>query len=106
MTNLTNTVGLAAGLCTTFAFVPQVLRTWRTRQADDISIGWLTIFSGGTSLWLIYGLWLGEAPIVGANGLTLLLVLVILYVKLRTRARSGPTEATSLPTDESRSNFY
>ncbi len=80
-----NVVGLAAGVCTTLAFVPQVVKTWRTREAEDISMGWLTIFSGGTFLWLIYGLWLREAPIVGANGVTLLLVLVILYVKLRTR---------------------
>lgn len=85
MTDFTEVVGLAAGICTTLAFVPQVVKTWRTRQADDISMGWLTIFSGGTFLWLIYGLRLGETPIVGANGVTLLLVLVILYVKLRTR---------------------
>jgi MtN3 and saliva related transmembrane protein len=93
MTSLTNAVGLLAGICTTFAFIPQVAKTWRTRRADDISIGWLIIFSGGTFLWLIYGLWLREVPIVAANGATLLLVLVILYVKLRSRRdRAMPGE--------------
>jgi MtN3 and saliva related transmembrane protein len=85
MIHLANAVGLAAGICTTLAFVPQVSKTWRSGEAGDISMGWLTIFSGGTFLWLIYGWWLDDLPIVAANAVTFALVLVILYVKLRSR---------------------
>jgi MtN3 and saliva related transmembrane protein len=93
MNDFTEAIGLAAGICTTLAFVPQVLKTWRTRRADDISLAWLGIFSSGTALWLIYGIWLGEMPIVAANGVTLVLVLVILSVKLRSgRGRAMPGE--------------
>jgi MtN3 and saliva related transmembrane protein len=91
MNSLFPLIGLLAGICTTLAFVPQVVKTWRSHSADDISLGWLAIFSSGTLLWLVYGLWLADVAISAANGMTLLLVLVILYVKLRTlRAGAMP----------------
>jgi MtN3 and saliva related transmembrane protein len=87
-------VGLAAASCTTFAFVPQVIKTWRSRHADDISLGWLAIFSTGLVLWLAYGVWLADLPLIASNVITLLLVSIILYVKLR------PARATTDLTPE------
>jgi MtN3 and saliva related transmembrane protein len=75
-------LGLAAGFCTTAAFVPQVVRTWTTRSAEDISLGMLVIFVTGVALWLGYGAMLGDWPIILANGATLLLAGSILYFKL------------------------
>ncbi|HXE16669.1 MAG TPA: SemiSWEET transporter [Stellaceae bacterium] len=87
------TIGLAAASCTTLAFVPQVIKTWRSGHADDISLGWLAIFIAGMVLWLIYGLWLVDLPLIASNLVTLALVLVILYVKLRNmRTRAMPGE--------------
>jgi MtN3 and saliva related transmembrane protein len=82
-------IGLAAAACTTFAFVPQVIKTWRSRHADDISLGWLAIFTLGLMLWLAYGLWLVDIPLIASNVVTLALVLVILSVKLGTLAQRG-----------------
>jgi MtN3 and saliva related transmembrane protein len=81
-------LGLLAGTLTTVAFVPQVVKTWRTRSADDFSLGMLVAFATGVGLWLAYGLLLRAWPISIANGATLLLVLVILGVKLRGRPRA------------------
>ena len=78
-------LGLAAGLCTTLAFVPQVRRTWTTRSADDISLGMLIVFLAGVFLWLLYGLALGAWPIVLANAATFVLAGSILYFKLVVR---------------------
>lgn len=80
-------LGLAAGLCTTLAFVPQVRRTWTTRSADDISLGMLTIYLTGNLLWLLYGVALGDWPIMLANAATLMLAGSILYFKLMVQTR-------------------
>lgn len=78
-----NVLGFVAGVLTTAAFVPQVLKIWRTRSARDISLGMYTVFTSGVVLWLAYGLALGSVPIVVANVFTLALALAVLVLKLR-----------------------
>jgi MtN3 and saliva related transmembrane protein len=78
-----NTLGLIAGTLTTLAFVPQVVKTWRTRSTHDISLGMFALFSSGLVLWLIYGFMIGSLPIVVSNIVTLVLALTILFFKLR-----------------------
>ncbi len=78
-----NTLGLIAGTLTTAAFVPQVVKTWRTRSTQDISLGMFALFNSGLVLWLIYGVLIGSLPIVASNVVTLALALVILVLKLR-----------------------
>ncbi|MCC5925604.1 MAG: SemiSWEET family sugar transporter [Bacteroidetes bacterium] len=75
-------VGLMAATCTTIAFLPQVIKTWKAKSAKDLSLGMFSIFSIGITLWLIYGLFIGDLPIILANAVTLVLVLVLLYFKL------------------------
>ncbi len=79
--NGTEQLGLIAGALTTLAFVPQVLKIWHSKQANDISLTTFAIFSGGVALWLIYGLRIGSWPIILANGVTLVLALFILLLK-------------------------
>lgn len=76
-------IGALAGVLTTLAFVPQVVRTWRTRSTNDLSYGMLTMFSAGVALWMVYGLALRAPSIVWANGVTLVLSLILLALKLR-----------------------
>ena len=75
-------IGLVAGTLTTLAFLPQVWRTWRTRQTRSLSLAWLVLFSLGISLWLVYGLLSDDLPVILANGVTLLLCLCLLVLKL------------------------
>jgi len=77
-------LGFAAATCTTLAFVPQVVRIWRTRSTRDISLGMFVVLTTGVLLWLIYGLIIHDLPLVVANGLTFALSLTILVLKLRT----------------------
>jgi MtN3 and saliva related transmembrane protein len=77
-----NLLGLAAGTFTTTAFLPQVIRTWRSRSARDLSLQWLVTFIIGVSLWFIYGCFIGSLPVILANAVTLLLTLTILRFKL------------------------
>jgi MtN3 and saliva related transmembrane protein len=78
-----NTLGLLAGALTTVAFIPQVIKTWKSRHTQDISLGMFAIFSVGVFLWLLYGIQIGATPIVLANLVTLVLALTILVFKLR-----------------------
>lgn len=78
-----NVLGLVAGTLTTLAFLPQLWKTWRSRSARDMSLSWLTAFTSGIFLWLVYGLCIGSLPVILSNGITLLLTSVILWFKLR-----------------------
>jgi len=74
-------LGLIAGTCTTLSFLPQVIRTLRTRHARDLSAAWLLIFGLGTALWLTYGLLKSDISIALANGVTFGLVMVLIVAK-------------------------
>lgn len=76
-------VGLVAGTLTTFSFVPQALKVWRTRSTRDISLVMFALLLTGTGLWLAYGLLTGSLALILANGITLTLVGWIGWFKLR-----------------------
>jgi MtN3 and saliva related transmembrane protein len=76
-------VGSVAAVLTTIAFLPQVLRTWRTRSTSDISLVMFTTYVTGIFLWLVYGLMLGDMPLIVSNAVTLVLAGIILLLKLR-----------------------
>ena len=76
-------LGLTAGFCTTIAFIPQVLKTWKTRSAKDLSLAMFVIYLMGILLWLLYGVLLGDIAIVLANAATAVVAGGVLYFKLR-----------------------
>ena len=78
-----NFLGFAAGALTTLAFLPQVIKTWRSRHTRDISLGMFAIFSSGVFLWLLYGIQVRALPIILANSVTLILALTILILKIK-----------------------
>ena len=78
-------LGLVAGTLTTIAFVPQLMKTWRSRSAKDVSLIMLVVFSTGVFLWLIYGIYLQALPIILANSITLIFNLIIVSLKIRYR---------------------
>ena len=75
--------GYAAAFCTTTAYVPQVLKVWRTHATKDISLKMFLVLVTGLALWLTYGIWRGEVPLMLANGATLALASTILYFKIK-----------------------
>jgi MtN3 and saliva related transmembrane protein len=76
-------LGLIAGFLTTISFLPQVIRTWRSRSTRDISLGTYLIYVSGIVLWLIYGLVLNDVALIASNAVTLLLASTILGLKLK-----------------------
>lgn len=76
-------VGFVAGTLTTVAYVPQVIRSWRLKETRDISLTMLVLYAVGVSLWLVYGIGMDSLPIIAANGISLVLILVLLGIKIR-----------------------
>jgi MtN3 and saliva related transmembrane protein len=78
-----NLIGYIAAFCTTLCWVPQAVRTIRTKDTRAISLWTQALFAIGIMLWLVYGVYIASIPIVLANAVTLVLVLVILAMKIR-----------------------
>jgi MtN3 and saliva related transmembrane protein len=81
----TEYLGYAAGILTTVAFLPQAYRMLHTRRSRDVSLTWALTTTAGVFLWLIYGIARQSIPMISANGITLMLLLVILVFKIRYR---------------------
>ena len=74
-------IGLIAGTLTTVSFLPQVIRVWKTHSTKDLSLVMFLLFSAGVVMWLIYGIYLGQLPVIIANAVTLVLAIIILIFK-------------------------
>ena len=81
--SITTIIGLLAAIATTSSFLPQALKTIRTKNTFGISLGMYSIFSFGTLLWFIYGIMDSDWPIIIANGITLIFACVILAYKIK-----------------------
>lgn len=76
-------VGYLAATLTTLSFVPQAVKTIRSRDTSGISLGMYVVFIAGVAFWFGYGVVLGSWPMILANALTFVLAAVILGLKLR-----------------------
>ena len=76
-------VGYVAATLTTISFLPQAYLTFKTRKGPGVSLAMYSLFSVGVALWLVYGVMLAAWPVIIANGVTLVLALFILGMKLK-----------------------
>ena len=76
-------IGLSAAFLTTSAFIPQVYKIYKEKNADGISLTMYIILFIGVILWFVYGLLIGSLSIIIANGATALLQLSIIIFKLK-----------------------
>lgn len=81
--SIASVIGIIAAICTTVSFVPQVIKTIKTRQTKDISLAMYLIFTAGIALWLVYGLMIGDLPIILANTVTVVLTSIVVIIKIR-----------------------
>jgi MtN3 and saliva related transmembrane protein len=85
-------IGIVAGICTTLAIIPQILKAWQTKEVKDISKGMFAILITGVSLWTIYGILINDMAIILANGVSVLLNSSLLYILIRyKRGNTKPT---------------
>ena len=79
----TTIVGSLSAVATTVAWLPQVIKSWKTKSAEDFSWGYLALFTGGVAGWTLYGFLKRDGVIIAANAATLVLVAVVALVKWR-----------------------
>ncbi len=75
--------GYVAATLTTLAFVPQAIKTIRSRDTQSISLGMYVVFTIGIGFWLLYGIALDSLPMIVSNIVTFVLSATILVLKLR-----------------------
>jgi MtN3 and saliva related transmembrane protein len=80
---LVDVVGATGATLTTLCWLPQALKIIREKETRAISLPATVAFTLGVVLWLIYGLAIGDWPLIGSNAVTLTLMLPILAMKLR-----------------------
>jgi len=76
-------VGILAAIGTTSSFIPQAYRVFKTKKTEDLSLGMFLLFSGGTILWIIYGVLINSFPLVLANCVTFIMAFYILMMKIK-----------------------
>lgn len=75
--------GYLAATLTTLSFVPQAVKTIRSRDTSGLSLGMYVVFTFGVAMWLVYGIALHSIPMILANVVTFLLSATILGLKLK-----------------------
>ncbi len=83
-------IGFAAAFLSTFSFLPQVIKSLRTRHMADINLLFLVMLIAGLICWTVYGFMLMQWPLIVANIITLALNLVLLGLKLRFNGKNRP----------------
>ena len=74
--------GYFAAILTTAAFLPQLIKTLKTKKADDVSLVTLIMFLSGVGSWIFYGYSISSSPILVANIVTFILNFFILVLKI------------------------
>jgi len=83
MVDYVTIIGFIAATLTTSAFLPQVIKTWKTRSTRDISLGMFSALGIGILLWFTYGMLINSLPIIFANIFSFISVAIILFFKLK-----------------------
>lgn len=76
-------LGVAAAVCTTLSFLPQAIKTIKTKHTKDLSFGTYSFLTGGIILWFVYGILIKDWPIILANGVSGVFSGIILYMKIK-----------------------
>jgi MtN3 and saliva related transmembrane protein len=80
-------LGLVAGICTSSSLLPQLIKTVKTKEAQDVSVFMFIVMLTGNSLWTYYGVAKSDLPIILTNLLALGLNIVMLVLKYKYRHR-------------------
>ncbi len=76
-------LGMVAGLCTSFSFVPQVIKAWRHGDTEAISKRMYVTALASYSLWIVHGLAIASVPVILFNAVNVVFAGIILVLKLR-----------------------
>jgi MtN3 and saliva related transmembrane protein len=79
----TKIIGLMAGILTASSLIPQLVKTIKEKEAEDISIWMLLVLLSGIILWIIYGIKREDFPIIATNSFSLLLNIIMIIARIK-----------------------
>ena len=80
-------VGIIAGALSCTTFLPQVIKTWKSKSTKDVSLSMFLLASLGTTLWLVYGILINSISIIGTNIVVLIFSLTMLWLMFKHRGK-------------------
>jgi len=86
-------LGLVAGACTSLAAVPQLVKTWKTKEVENISLKMFLLYVVGMSMWLTYGIIKSDLPIIITNAIALTFHALMLFFKLKYKNKAATATA-------------
>lgn len=81
--DMTQIIGLAAGVLTASSLIPQVVKTLKEKKAEDVSLLMLFVLQAGIILWIVYGVKRSDMPIMVTNSFSLLVNIVMVVLRIR-----------------------
>ena len=85
--DLTQIIGLSAGILTASSLIPQVIKTFKEKKAEEVSLIMLFVLQGGLILWIIYGFKKDDLPIIVTNCFSLFVNIVMVVLRIRYRKK-------------------
>lgn len=82
-------IGYLGGFFSSISFLPQVIKVWKTKSVNDLSMASLLLLFTNVTLWLVYGIMIGSMPIKVTNGIVLSMILALVYFKLVYGKKNG-----------------
>jgi MtN3 and saliva related transmembrane protein len=76
-------LGFAAGVLTSVSALPQLVKIIKEKQAKDVSLKTLFILLSGISLWIVYGIFKKDVPIIVTNSLSLILNTGVMILRIK-----------------------
>lgn len=76
-------IGFFSAILTTAAFLPQVYKTWKTKDVSGLSLPMLLLFFVGIAGWLVYGFLKSSLPMIFANSITIISSFLLMYFKVK-----------------------
>lgn len=88
--DLIQILGLVAGACTSLAALPQLIKTWKTKEVGELSTKMFLLYVVGMSMWLTYGIIKSDVPIIITNAIALIFQGLMLFLKLKYKHKTAP----------------
>lgn len=76
-------IGLFAALMTTISFIPQVIKSWKTKSVEDVSMIMYVILMTGQFSWLVYGILIKSLPLILSDFIVFVLTIIMLFFKFK-----------------------
>ena len=80
---MTQIIGLTAGVLTASSLLPQLIKTIKAKEAEEISLVMLLVLLSGISLWIVYGIKRDDFPIIATNSFSLLLNIIMIVLRIK-----------------------